>query len=100
MNELTEINLRPINSQPKKVTKHFTYNDIIIQRLNYQHDGSETIEDSFDVQVIIVSAPKLNKKFLMSNVYSIPIMVEAVNDLPNLSVGFNGPVINLFPGSK
>lgn len=80
--------------------KYFTYKDIITQRLEYRHDGSETISDSFDVQVIVVSAPKLNEKFQNSNVYSIPIIVNSVDDPPKLSVGSKGPVINLAPGAK
>lgn len=94
----TEINSKFKNS--KVVKKYFTYNDIITQRLEYRHDGSETTEDFFDVQIIIVTMPKLNEKFRMANVYSIPIIVESVDDPPKLSVGSKGPVINLSPGGK
>uniref|UniRef100_A0A915ESB6 Uncharacterized protein n=1 Tax=Ditylenchus dipsaci TaxID=166011 RepID=A0A915ESB6_9BILA len=78
----------------------FNYADVLSQHLEYRHDGSETSEDSFDVQVTIDSLPEINQRFRMSNIYTVTISIEPRDDPPQISIGSKGPIINLAAGAR
>uniref|UniRef100_A0A915DY13 Chondroitin sulfate proteoglycan 4 n=1 Tax=Ditylenchus dipsaci TaxID=166011 RepID=A0A915DY13_9BILA len=78
----------------------FNYADVLSQHLEYRHDGSETSEDSFDVQVTIDSLPEINQRFRMSNIYAVTISIEPRDDPPQISIGSKGPIISLAAGAR
>ncbi|KAK0425800.1 hypothetical protein QR680_009393 [Steinernema hermaphroditum] len=77
----------------------FSYEHVIFKRLFYVHDGSETLEDSFDFQLEIKSAA-IDFPELKTKVYSIPISVAPKNDAPQLKYGSLGRMVQMAPHAK
>lgn len=82
------------------IRRSFNYDDILRGRVNYTHDGSETREDSLEIDVEIRNVSKSAPATLhRSYSYSLPIRIAAVNDPPELRLP-NGPVVRLPQNSR
>uniref|UniRef100_A0AC35U0C6 Cadherin domain-containing protein n=1 Tax=Rhabditophanes sp. KR3021 TaxID=114890 RepID=A0AC35U0C6_9BILA len=84
-----------------RIADKFDYDMIINNQIEYQHDGSETFVDGFDLYIEINSASSLLKEQvdLSFKSLSMAIEIESVNDAPLLELVKNTP-INIALGSK
>ncbi len=68
-------------------------------RVNYTHDGSETREDSFDLQIQHDDSIGGSRRLIRGFSYALPIRIEPVNDAPEIRLP-TGSVLRLAQNSR
>ncbi|KAI6241244.1 hypothetical protein M3Y99_00348500 [Aphelenchoides fujianensis] len=72
----------------------FSYDDLVNQRLSYEHDGSETTEDSVDFKVWMEGPAARFTTDQPPQVLTLPLQIDPVDDPPQLIVGPEGGRMN------